>query len=81
MRRFRTPRHSANGELPALLELARVLGAAPNFRSSLDGALDVLRETYGAVGVAVTLADPADGRAPARGRRRPPGRPAPVGAR
>ncbi len=61
MRRFRTPRHSANGELPALLELARVLGAAPNFRASLDGALAVLRETYGAVGASATLADPATG--------------------
>ena len=61
MRRSRMKRLSPDGELPALLELARVLGAAPNFRASLDGALAVLRETYGAVGASATLADPATG--------------------
>ena len=61
MRRVRTPPASEARELPALLELSRVLGAAPGFRASLDGALAVLRETYGAFGASATLADPASG--------------------
>jgi Nif-specific regulatory protein len=61
MRRVRTPPASEARELPALLELSRVLGAAPSFRASLDGALAVLRETYGAVGASATLVDPVTG--------------------
>jgi Nif-specific regulatory protein len=61
MRRTRTPPASEARELPALLELSRVLGAAPGFRASLDAALAVLRETYGAAGASATLADPTSG--------------------
>ncbi len=48
-------------ELAALLELSQLLGSARGFRSVLDGAAEVLRETYDAAGVAVTLVDEADG--------------------
>jgi Nif-specific regulatory protein len=61
MRRSRHPPASDARELAALLELSQLLGSARSVRAALDGVVEVLRETYGAAGAAVTLADEATG--------------------
>ena len=48
-------------ELSALLELSQLLGSARGLGSVLDGAAEVLRETYDAAGVAVALVHEPDG--------------------
>src|ERR1017187_1890785 len=48
-------------ELPALLELSQMLGSARGFRAALDGALAILRESYGGSVVTAALVDEATG--------------------
>ncbi|HQR46499.1 MAG TPA: sigma 54-interacting transcriptional regulator, partial [Thermoanaerobaculia bacterium] len=48
-------------ELAALLERPQLLGSGRGVRPVLDGAAEVLRETYGAAGVAVALAEEPGG--------------------
>ena len=55
MQRTRHPPSGEARELAALLEITQLLGTTRGFRPALDGAVEVLRETYDAVGVAVTL--------------------------
>ena len=55
MQRTRHPPSGEARELAALLEITQLLGTTRGIRPALDGAVEVLRETYDAVGVAVTL--------------------------
>src|ERR1017187_10840766 len=58
------PRHGPTAnlrELPALLELSQMLGAARGFRAALDGALPILRESYGGSIVTAALVDDETG--------------------
>src|ERR1017187_4272534 len=48
-------------ELPVLLELSQMLGSARGFRAALDGALAILRESYGGSVVTAALVDEATG--------------------
>src|ERR1039457_86298 len=48
-------------ELPALLELSQMLGSARGFRAALDGALAILRESYGGSVVTAALVEEATG--------------------
>src|SRR5512141_1399649 len=57
-------RHDPPGslrELPALLELSQMLGSARSFRAALEGALAILRESYGGSVVTAALVDEATG--------------------
>ncbi len=61
MGRPRPPQAPETRELASLLELSQLLGSARGFRSVLDGAVEVLGETYDALGAAVTLVHEGDG--------------------
>ena len=53
--------HGNLRELPVLLELSQMLGSARGFRAALDGALAILRESYGGSVVTAALVDEATG--------------------
>src|ERR1017187_10877551 len=53
--------HGNLRELPVLLELSQMLGAARGFRAALDGALAILRESYGGSIVTAALVDDETG--------------------